>query len=50
VTSLPYPTVDQLADAVTRLAATNPKASSLDLSGFIDASLVKSAADRGLDH
>ncbi len=44
----PYPTTEQLVDARDQLAKSNPNASSFDLSQAIDASFVKSAADRGV--
>lgn len=46
---LPYPKEEQFRSAVTTLSAENPKIRAVDLKTVIDASLVQSAADRGLD-
>ena len=48
-TPLPYPKAEQFADSKTQLGATNAKVRDYDLSKLLDESLVKSAADRGLD-
>ena len=45
----PYPTVEQFNDAKSYLGQKNSKIGTVDISKLIDASLVKSAADRGLD-
>jgi NitT/TauT family transport system substrate-binding protein len=45
----PYPTTDGFKDAVTTLAAQNPKVTSFDLNKIVDQSFIKSAVDRGLD-
>jgi NitT/TauT family transport system substrate-binding protein len=45
----PFPTLEGFKDAVSSLAAQNPKATSYDLNKMIDQSFVKSAVDRGLD-
>ncbi|HEV2010950.1 MAG TPA: ABC transporter substrate-binding protein [Candidatus Limnocylindria bacterium] len=47
--SLPYPKLDQFNDITPELAKRNDKAKTYDPSKMIDESLVKSAADRGLD-
>ena len=46
---LPYPTAAQLKDALASVTKRIPAAKNYDLNKFIDASLVKSAADRGVD-
>ncbi len=45
----PYPTVQQFNDAKAYLGQKNSRVSSVNINQLIDASLVKSAADRGLD-
>ncbi len=45
---LPYPEEVQFKDAVEQLASKNPAVKTFDLKSMLDASLVKSAADRGL--
>ena len=49
VPALPYPRVEQFPDTVATVAEKNPKAKTFDLTKLIDASYVKSAADRGID-
>jgi len=46
---LPYPKVEMFADSKTLLGATNDKVKTFDVAKILDESLVKSAADRGLD-
>jgi len=47
--SLPYPTAEQVQDAVASVANKIPEAKSFDLSKFLDPSLVQNAASRGID-
>ena len=47
--SLPYPEAKQFTDSVAVIAQTNPKAKGYDLSKLLEPSLIKSAADRGID-
>ena len=46
---LPFPKVEQFADAQRTTAAVSPKAAEVKIESFIDPSFVQSAADRGLD-
>ena len=46
---LPFPRVEQFADAQRTTAAVNPKAQEVRVESFLDPSFVQSAADRGLD-
>lgn len=45
----PYPATEQFNDAKTYLGAKNSKIGGVDLNKLVDASLVKSAVNRGLD-
>jgi hypothetical protein len=46
---LPYAKVELFADSKTLLGATNEKVKTFDVASMLDDSLLKSAADRGLD-
>jgi NitT/TauT family transport system substrate-binding protein len=47
--ALPYPKVEQFADAKEELGKKNEKVKNFDVAKLLDESFVKSAADRGLD-
>ncbi|TMF66480.1 MAG: hypothetical protein E6I20_04030 [Chloroflexi bacterium] len=47
--ALPYPKVEQFADSKALLGVTNERVRSFDVAKILDDSLLRSAADRGLD-
>ena len=47
--ALPYPKVEQFADAQRTTSAVNAKAADVRVESFLDSSFVQSAAERGLD-
>ncbi|HLY79240.1 MAG TPA: ABC transporter substrate-binding protein [Caulobacteraceae bacterium] len=49
IPSLPYPKVEQFADAKAEQAKTTPSVANLDVPKLLDPSFVQSAADRALD-
>jgi len=47
--ALPYPKVEQFADSKALLGVTNERVRNFDVAKLLDDSLLRSAADRGLD-